>query len=88
MFGSGKPKCSAWNVSVSPGEKELARKGYSPDEYIECNIVGLSLYTWLKCYSLGVLSDCMDVIVYYGCIYMTGLSATSQEMLSTAQGAE
>ena len=58
MFGSGEPKCSAQNVGVSPGE------------YIECNIVGLSLYTWLKCYSLGVFSDCMNVIVYYGYIYM------------------
>ena len=76
VFGSGEPKCSA------------RKDGYSPDEYIECNIVGLSLYTWLKCYSLGVLSDCMNVIVYYGYIYMFGLSATSQEMLSTAQGAE
>ena len=46
------------------------------------------MYTWLKCYSLEMLSDCMNVIVYYGYIYMFGLSATSQEMLSTAQGAE
>ena len=63
MYGSGEPKCSArkvCDVGVSPGEKELAQKdGYSRDEYIECNIVGLSLYTWLKCYSLGVLSDCI-----------------------------
>ena len=46
------------------------------------------MYTWLKCYSLEMLSDCMNVIVYYGCVNMFGLSATSQEMLSTAQGAE
>ena len=44
--------------------------------------------TWLKRTSLGVISDCMNVIVYYGYIYIIGLSATSQEMLSTAQGAE
>ena len=56
----------ARNVSVSQCENELARKGgCSPDEYIECNIIGLSLYTWLKCYSLEVLSDCMNVILYY-----------------------
>ena len=37
----------AWNVGVSLGENELARKdGCSPDECIECNIIGLSLYTW------------------------------------------
>ena len=36
-------------VGVSPGENGLARKdGCSPDEYIKCNIIGLSLYTWLK----------------------------------------
>ena len=54
------------NVGVSPGENELARKdGCSSDEYIECNIIGLSVYIWLKFYSLGVLSDCMNVILYY-----------------------
>ena len=65
MFGLGEPRCSARIVWVfGSGEPKCsARKdGYSPDEYIECNIVGLSLYTWLKCYSLGVLSDCMNVI--------------------------
>ena len=56
----------AWNVGVSPGENELVWKdGCFPEEYIECNIIGLSLYTWLKCYSLEVLSDCMNVILYY-----------------------
>ena len=56
----------AWNVGVSPGENGLARKdGCSPDEYIECNIIGLLLYIWLKCYSLEVLSDRMNVILYY-----------------------
>ena len=49
-----------WNVGVSPGENELARKDVcAQDEYIECHIIGLSLYTWLKCFSLEVLSDCM-----------------------------
>ena len=24
------------------------------------------MYTWLKCYSLEMLSDCVNVIVYYG----------------------
>ena len=46
------------------------------------------MYTLLKCYSLDMLSNCVNVIVYYGFINMIGLSATSQEMLSTAQGAE
>ena len=56
----------ARNVGVSAGENGLARKdGCSPDEYIECNIIGLLLYTWLKCYSLEVLSDHMNVILYY-----------------------
>ena len=40
------------------------------------------MHTWRKCYSLEMLSNCMHVIVYYRCIYMFGLSATSQEMLS------
>ena len=53
-------------MGVSPGENGLAQKdGCSPDEYIECNIIGLSLHTWLKCYSLDVLSDYMNVILYY-----------------------
>ena len=43
------------------------------------------MYTCLKCYYLEMLSDCVHVIVYNGCINMFGLSATSQEMLSTAQ---
>ena len=38
----------ARNVGVSPGENGLAWKdGCSPDEYIECNIIGLLLYTYL-----------------------------------------
>ena len=56
----------ARNICVSPGDNGLARKdGSSPDEYIVCNIIGLLLYTWLKCYSLEVLSDRMHVILYY-----------------------
>ena len=56
----------ARNVGVSAGDNRLARKdGCSPDEYIECNIIGLLLYTWLKCYSLEMLSDRMNVILYY-----------------------
>ena len=35
----------------------------------------------------GALRLYMNVIVYYRYVYMIGLSATSQEMLSTAQGA-
>ena len=38
----------ARNVGVSPGEDGLARKdGYSLDECIVCNIIGLSLYPGL-----------------------------------------
>ena len=46
------------------------------------------MYTWLKCYSLEMLSDCVNVIVYLKCTFVIGLSATSQEILSTAQGAK
>ena len=56
----------ARNVGASPGDNGLARKnGCSPDEYIECNIIGLLSYTLLKCYSLEVLSDRMNAILYY-----------------------
>ena len=35
---------------------------------------------------LNMLSDCINVIVYLECTFVIGLSATSQEMLSTDSG--
>ena len=35
-----------------------------------------------------MLTDCVNVMVYLEYTFVIGLSATSQEMLSTAQGAE
>ena len=35
-----------------------------------------------------MLSDCVNVMVYLEYTFVIGLSATSQEMLSMAQGAE
>ena len=53
------------------------------------NVVLLD-YVCILAYVLlsGDALHCMNVIVYYGYIFRFGLSATSQEMLSTARGAE
>ena len=55
MFGLGETKCVC-GKTVIPWTSMLNV------------IVGLSMYTWLKCYSLEMLSDRVNVIVYYGCI--------------------
>ena len=56
----------ARNVGVSAGENGLARKdGCSPDEYIECNIIGLLLYTWLLAGGALRPYECNIVLLIY-----------------------
>ena len=68
MFGSGEPKCVRGRWVFGSGKPKCVRGKTVIPWTNMFNIVGLSMYTWLKCYSLEMLSDCVNVIVYYGCI--------------------
>ena len=72
---------------VYPGrDYKCAEDGCSPDETIYCVYWIMIVYEWLKCSLSG------DALHVYTCIielllYMTGLSANSQETFSRARGA-
>ena len=74
--------CAEVRSAVWARTEVCARKdGYSLDDYI-CYNVEMIRGHWAKCYSLEMLSGCMNVVVCLEFTIIIGLSATSQEMLS------